>query len=61
MNSEQIIINLENDKIIDSFYQNENSTIPIDINTLIDFIINANETKNIVVIKENDKITKWRK
>jgi hypothetical protein len=61
MNEQTITINLEDGKIVESYYQDGSAIIPIDTNSLIDLIIKANPAKKITVIKENGKITKWRK
>jgi hypothetical protein len=59
---EQIVINLIDGKIKEAYLKTDVSTfIPIDMNSLIDLILKANESEKITVIKENNKITKWRK
>ena len=61
MNKQILKINLEDGKIVDAYLKSDNDTIPIDTNSLIDFVVKANEAKNITIIKEGNKITKWRK
>ena len=61
MNKQILKINLEDGKIVDAYLKSDNDTIPIDTNCLIDFVVKANEAENITIIKEYNKITKWRK
>ena len=61
MSKQTIKINLEDGKIVDAYLKSENDTIPLDMDSLIDLIVKANKAEHITVIKEDGKITKWRK